>query len=124
MTRTEASRTGGCDADAAPEREDGVADLDASPTAEADAVGERARAIRDEQVEQACSRLASRGELTPARREAVATLADRLVERLVVAPERSVETGGEEHGDPAASDDRPDPDAAATAAVLRALAEE
>ena len=51
-------------------------------------VRDRAAAIRDRELETALAKLDARGDLSPAEREAVARLADRLVDGLLAAPER------------------------------------
>jgi|GEM_PF-1384560 len=69
-----------------------AAEKSESPTVD-EAVGRirgRATAIRDRELETALSKLEASGELSPEDREAVADLADRLVEELVAVPESSL----------------------------------
>lgn len=58
-------------------------------------IRERAGAIRDEAVAQACSQLRARGELSQERRAAVEALANRLVEELLAVPARGFAVANE-----------------------------
>ena len=84
--------TDGSGPSTAEESEPPTVEKSESPTVD-EAVGRirgRATAIRDRELETALSKLEASGELSPEDREAVADLADRLVEELVAVPESSL----------------------------------
>lgn len=60
------------------------------------AVRARAEAIRDEQVATALARLEAHGEVTPEKRAEIERLADRLVDRLLAVPERTIDAAEDE----------------------------
>jgi len=70
-------------------------------------IRERAGELRDHEVETALAKLDARGELSAADREAVERLADRLVTRLLAAPERSLRAAADADAE---SDGREGPD--------------
>ncbi|WP_436932181.1 glutamyl-tRNA reductase [Halosimplex halobium] len=73
-------------------------------------IRERAGEVREREVETALTKLDTRGDLSERDREAVERLADRLVARLLAAPERSLRA--------AAEGDDHDPETVATALSL------
>ncbi|WP_135363804.1 glutamyl-tRNA reductase [Halosimplex halophilum] len=119
---TGASSTGGvesADSDAAgtAERPDdpdtGTTEPDAEtpdPDAARARIRERAGEVRDREVETALTKLDARSELSERDREAVERLADRLVARLLAAPERGLRAAAER--------DDHDPETVATALSL------
>ena len=68
---------------------------DGATEPELGSVRERAASIRAEEVSRARSRLRARGDLSPDERAVVETLADRLVERLLVVPARRLAAANE-----------------------------
>jgi glutamyl-tRNA reductase len=100
-TDADAADTAECPADPAAE----MTEVDAE-TAESDAempdpdaararIRERASEVRDREVETALAKLDARGDLPEDDREAVERLADRLVARLLAAPERGLRAAAE-----------------------------
>jgi len=59
-------------------------------------ISERGQEVRDREVERALTRLDAQGDLSPADREAVERLADRLLGRLLAVPERSLRVAADE----------------------------
>ncbi|QLH78052.1 hypothetical protein HZS55_12410 [Halosimplex rubrum] len=97
----------GPDDDTAAEDPDRAADGTAAeapdPETALTSIRERGAAVRDREVETALAKLDARGSLSAADREAVEVLADRVVARLLSAPERSLRTaadGGDGEHDP------------------------
>jgi glutamyl-tRNA reductase len=86
-TDADAADTAECPADPAAEMPD--------PDAARARIRERASEVRDREVETALAKLDARGDLPEDDREAVERLADRLVARLLAAPERGLRAAAE-----------------------------
>jgi len=74
--------------------EDGTGDPATAEAAIA-RIRDRGTTVRDRELETALSQLEARGDPSPADREAVADLADRLVEALLAVPESGLREGDE-----------------------------